>query len=61
MSLRHALGYPYDVSVLLFLELDVGVEDAKVELVHESILHKLNLNTTEQINSIKIRSQSFQQ
>lgn len=43
MSLRNAFGDPNDVAVLLFLELNVSVEDAKVELVQESLLHQHDL------------------
>lgn len=43
MSLGHALGNPDDVTTLLFLQLDVRVKDAKVELLHEGILHELHL------------------
>lgn len=43
MSLRHTFSDPDDVAVLLFLELNVSVEDAKVELVQESLLHQHDL------------------
>ena len=43
MPLRDALGDPDDVAILLFLQLDEGVEDAKVKLVHECVLHQLYL------------------
>ena len=37
MLLGHALSYPNDVAVLLFLELEEGVEDAESKLSHESV------------------------
>jgi len=46
MSLGHTLGNPDDVATLLLLQLDECVEDAKVELLHESILHQLHLQGT---------------
>jgi len=45
MSLRNTLGNPYNVSIFLLLELDVCVENSKVKLIHECILHQLNLRT----------------
>lgn len=35
MFLRNTLGYPHDVPALLLLEFQVGVEDAKVELLQK--------------------------
>jgi len=46
MSLSHTLGDPDDVATFLLLQLDECVEDAKVELLHEGILHQLNLQDT---------------
>ena len=40
MALCHTLRNPNDVPALLLLEFDVGVEDAKVELLQEGILHQ---------------------
>ena len=44
MALRNALADPYDVATLLLLQLEEGVEDPKVELLHESILVQPHLN-----------------
>lgn len=44
VTLRYALSDPDDVANLLLLELDIGVEDAKLELVHERVLHQLHLH-----------------
>lgn len=35
--LSNAFGDPHNVTALLFLELKVGVEDPKVELLHECV------------------------
>lgn len=35
VALSNAFSNPDDVAALLFLQLDIGVEDAIVELVHE--------------------------
>ena len=43
VSLRHTLGDPDDVATFLLLQLDERVEDTKVELLHERILHQLHL------------------
>ena len=44
MALRNALADPDDVATLLLLQLEEGVEDSKVELLHESILVQPHLN-----------------
>ena len=38
VALSHTLADPDDVAALLLLQLEEGVEDAKVELLHEGIL-----------------------
>ena len=38
VALSNALADPDDVAALLLLQLEEGVEDAKVELLHEGIL-----------------------
>ena len=43
VSLRNTLGDPDDVATFLLLQFDERVEDAKVELLHERILHQLHL------------------
>ena len=43
MVLRDALGDPHNVADLLLLELDKGIENAKVELQEESVLVELDL------------------
>lgn len=43
MPLGDALSDPHDVSALLLLQLDVGVENAEVELVEEGQLVQLHL------------------
>ena len=43
VSLGHTLGDPDDVANFLLLQLDVGVEHPKLELVHECVLHQLHL------------------
>lgn len=43
VPLGDALGDPHDVPALLLLQLDVGVEDAEVELVEEGQLVELHL------------------
>lgn len=43
MPLGDALGDPHDVPAFLLLQLDVGVEDAEVELVEEGQLVQLDL------------------
>jgi hypothetical protein len=35
--LRNAFGNPDDVATFLLLKLQVGIEDAEVELLHESV------------------------
>ena len=37
MLLRHALGNPDDVAVLLLLEAEERIEDAEAELTHEAV------------------------
>lgn len=37
MLLRNALGDPDNVAAFLFLELQIGVEDAEVELLHKCV------------------------
>ena len=44
VALRNALADPDDVATLLLLQLEEGVEDSKVELLHESILVQPHLN-----------------
>lgn len=44
MPLGDALGDPHDVPALLLLQLDVGVENAEVELVEEGQLVQLHLS-----------------
>jgi len=51
MSLRNAFGDPNDVAVLLFLEPNIGVENAKVELVQERLLHQHDLQVYRWRNS----------
>ena len=41
--LGDTLGYPDDVATLLLLQLEEGVEDAKVKLLHECVHVKLHL------------------
>jgi len=41
--LGDTLGYPDDVATLLLLQLEEGVEDAEVELLHECVHVKLHL------------------
>ena len=43
VSLRHTLCDPDDVATFLLLQFDERVEDTKVELLHERILHQLHL------------------
>lgn len=43
VPLGDALGDPHDVSALLLLQLDVGVENTEVELVEEGQLVQLHL------------------
>ena len=43
MALGNALGNPHNVAHLLLLELDIGVEDAMVELLHERHLVQVDL------------------
>ena len=38
VALSHALADPNDVPTLLLLQLEEGVEDPKVELLHEGVL-----------------------
>lgn len=45
VTLCYALSDPDDVANLLLLELDVGIEDAELELVHERVLHQLHLHS----------------
>ncbi len=47
MALRDTFGDPYNVSHFLLLQLDVGVEHTKVELLHERIQVELNLSKKE--------------
>ena len=47
VALSNAFGNPDNVATLLFLQLDIGVEDAIVELVHERELVQLNLQSRE--------------
>lgn len=49
VPLGDTLGDPDDVPALLLLQLDVGVENAEVELVEEGQLVQLNLQGAEQI------------
>lgn len=49
MPLGDALGNPDDVPALLLLQLDVGIENAEVELVEEGQLVQLHLQGAEQI------------
>lgn len=44
VPLGDALGDPHDVPALLLLQLDVGVENAEVELVEEGQLVQLHLS-----------------
>ena len=44
VALSHTLADPDDVATLLLLQLEEGVEDSKVELLHESILVQPHLN-----------------
>ena len=55
VSLCHTFGYPHNVSVFLFLQLHIGVEYAKLKLLHEGILHQFNL----QINEEKVADLIF--
>ena len=48
VPLGDALGDPDDVPALLLLQLDVGVEDAEVELVEEGQLVELHLGGAEE-------------
>lgn len=48
VPLGDALGDPDDVPALLLLQLDVGVENAEVELVEEGQLVQLHLQGAEQ-------------
>ena len=43
VALSHTLADPDDVATLLFLQLEEGVEDPEVELLHESVHVKLHL------------------
>ncbi len=43
MPLSHALGDPHDVPALLLFQLQKGVEDAEVELLHEGVHVQLDL------------------
>ena len=43
MSLGDAFGDPDDVSALLFLQLEEGVEYTEVELLHEGVHVQFNL------------------
>ena len=45
MTLRDALGDPDDVSAFLLFQLEEGVEDAEVELLHERIHVQFDLGT----------------
>lgn len=45
VTLCYALSDPDDVANLLLLQLDIGVEDAELELVHERVLHQLHLHS----------------
>ena len=46
MSLCDALCNPHDVPALLLLQTDVGIEDSKVELLHEGEHVDLHLRRT---------------
>lgn len=43
VSLSYAFGNPDNVSDLLFLETNISVEHAKLELLHEGLLHEVDL------------------
>ena len=43
VSLSHTFGDPDDVPALLLLQLQEGVEDAEVELLHERVHVQLDL------------------
>ena len=43
VPLRHALRDPDDVAALLLLELEEGVEDAEVKLLHKGVHVQANL------------------
>ena len=45
VTLRDALGDPDDVSAFLLFQLEEGVEDAEVELLHECIHVQFDLGT----------------
>ena len=45
VTLRDALGDPDDVSAFLLFQLEEGVEDAEVELLHERIHVQFDLGT----------------
>lgn len=53
VPLGDALGDPHDVPAFLLLQLDVGVEDAKVELVEEGQLVELDLQGAHTGNTVK--------
>jgi hypothetical protein len=46
--LSNTFGDPDDVPAFLFLQLHKSVEDAKVELIHEGILHQLHLKINQE-------------
>jgi len=50
MSLRNALSNPDDVAILLLFQLDERIENSKMKLVHECILHQLHLHKCRIIN-----------
>lgn len=65
VPLGDALGDPHDVPALLLLQLDVGVENAEVELVEEGQLVELDLqgahtgNTAEDQNPLTFKRLFF--
>lgn len=53
VPLGDALGDPHDVPAFLLLQLDVGVEDAEVELVEEGQLVELDLQGAHTANTFQ--------
>ena len=43
VPLGHTLSNPQDVAIFLLFQANVSIEHTKLELLHESFLHQLNL------------------
>lgn len=54
VPLGDALGDPHDVPAFLLLQLDVGVEDAEVELVEEGQLVQLHLQGATHTQQLRV-------